>query len=205
MLSDYSCHTLMLIQTTVWSERWQISWMSSQHWQIPVGGVQSIKKKRLIATCQPVILFFTGGDAVPPLSCVCVTREGMCDFIYSFTLHAVWMQLHRKLVPQRRRGNRRGCGGGVRLMCQRPNHSWINSLLFGLATLIRTLTPRGLQISNLGAGEPKGIHTGELHQQGKITMYQIKCTIIHVQSCCIIKASVPLFLWHDQLWVCFFY
>lgn len=133
------------------------------------------------------------------LSCVCITREGKASDVWS-ALDAAWMQLNRnrarKWVPQRSRGNGRhaeeGVGGGH--ICQWSNHSWINSLLFGLATLIRTLTPCGLQISNLGAGEPKGIHIGELHQQGRITLYQIKSTIIHVQSCCIIKASVLFFM-----------
>lgn len=85
-------------------------------------------------------------------------------------------------------------GWRVRQMCRWSDHSWINSLLFGPATLIRTLTPCGLRRSNLGAGEPKGIHTGELHQQGGITLYQINGTIIRAQSCCIIKA-----------WVCFLF
>lgn len=73
------------------------------------------------------------------------------------------------------------------------NHSWINYLPFGLATLIRTLTPCGLQ-----AGEPRRIHT-ELHQQGGIPLYQINCTTTHVRSCCIIEASLLLFFLHDKI------
>lgn len=77
------------------------------------------------------------------------------------------------------------------------------SLLFALATLIRTATPCGLQTSNLGAVEAKGIHIGELRQQGRISLYQIKGPIIHVHCCCIIKPSA--FSWQDQLWVCFLF
>ena len=168
---------------------------------------RSSNASRCFSTCHAAIPFFTfeSRNAVQPFTLHTDYRASrlchMRGIRHVTFLDSAWTQRTERQMENMSsyRGTMEGMKGWWRVgqMCRWSDHSWINSLLFGPATLIRTLTPCGLQRSNLGAGEPKRIHSGELEQQGGITLYQINCTIIHVQSCCIIKASVLLF--HDKI------